>query len=58
MTDPDSRKSNPTHFFFFCNQIVHSEVGEAFSAVELQKPVKKERILSVFLLAVLTADVF
>lgn len=56
MTNSDSRKSNPTHFF--CNQIVHSEVGEAFSAVELQKPVKKERILSVFLLAVLTADVF
>lgn len=37
---------------------MHSEVREAFSARELQKPVKKERILSVFLLAVLTADVF
>lgn len=55
MIKSDSRKSNPTHF---CNQIVHSEVREEISAKELQKPVKKERILSVFLLAVLTADVF
>lgn len=37
---------------------MHSEVREGFSARELQKPAKKERILSVFLLAVLTADVF
>lgn len=37
---------------------MRSEVGETFSAEELQEPVKKRRILSVFSLAVLTADVF
>lgn len=40
------------------NRPMRSEVGETFSADELQKPVKKRRILSVFSLAVLTADVF
>lgn len=40
------------------NRPTRSEVGETFSAEELQEPVKKRRILSVFSLAVLTADVF
>lgn len=36
---------------------MHSEVRQTFSAKELQKAAKKERILSLSLLAVLTADV-
>lgn len=55
MTEPDSSKSNLIHCL---NETMCSEFRETFSARELQKAVKTERILSVFLLAVLTADVF
>lgn len=49
MTKPDG---------VFWSGPTRSEVGETFSAEEPQKPVKKRRILPVFSLAVLTADVF
>lgn len=56
MTKPGGEKNQIRLVLW--NRPMRSEVGETFSAGELQEPVKKRRILSVFSLAVLTADVF
>lgn len=47
MIELDSRKSNPTHLF---NQIMHSEVGETFSAGETAEACEGEEDFVCFLI--------